>query len=54
MDEPFGNDGKTLREVALKAIRDTAFYPASGGKRLDSMIADRPDWVVSAACGVSQ
>ena len=47
MDEPFGNDGKTLREVALKAIRDTAFYPASGGKRLDAMIADRPDWVVS-------
>ena len=47
MDEPFGEDGKTLRDVALKAISDTAFYPASGQNRLDAMIEGRPDWVVS-------
>ncbi|MGB0629263.1 MAG: isoleucine--tRNA ligase [Alphaproteobacteria bacterium] len=47
MDEPFGEDGKTLRDVALKAIDDTAFYPASGQNRLDAMIEGRPDWVVS-------
>ena len=47
MDEPFGEDGKTLRDVALKAIGDTAFYPASGQNRLDAMIEGRPDWVVS-------
>ena len=38
MDEPFGDDGKTLRDVALKAIGDTQFYPASGQNRLDAMI----------------
>ena len=47
MDEPFGEDGKTLRDVALKAIGDTTFYPASGQNRLDAMIEGRPDWVVS-------
>lgn len=47
MDAPFGEDGKTLREVALKAIGDTAFYPKSGQNRLDAMIEGRPDWVVS-------
>ena len=47
MDEPFGDDGKTLRDVALKAIDDTAFYPQSGQNRLDAMIEGRPDWVVS-------
>ena len=47
MDEPFGDDRKTLRDVALKAIGDTQFYPASGQNRLDAMIEGRPDWVVS-------
>ena len=47
MDEPFGDDRKTLRDVALKAIGDTKFYPASGQNRLDAMIEGRPDWVVS-------
>ena len=47
MDEPFGEDGKTLRDVALAAIGQTDFYPESGQKRLHSMIDGRPDWVVS-------
>src|SRR5262249_523898 len=33
MDAPLG-DGTTLRERALKAIDDTAFYPAAGKNRL--------------------
>ena len=36
-----------LRATALKAIEDTAFYPASGKARLYSMIESRPDWCIS-------
>jgi len=37
----------TLRNRALKAIAETAFYPASGQNRIRGMIEQRPDWVVS-------
>ncbi len=37
----------TLRELALKAVEDTRFYPAWGQARLHAMIANRPDWCVS-------
>ncbi|WP_028536010.1 isoleucine--tRNA ligase [Paludibacterium yongneupense] len=37
----------SLRERALEALRDTAFFPAWGRARLESMIRDRPDWCVS-------
>ncbi|WP_421760771.1 isoleucine--tRNA ligase [Devosia sp.] len=37
----------TLRNRALAAIDATKFYPAAGQTRLRSMIADRPDWVLS-------
>ncbi|MCK0505472.1 isoleucine--tRNA ligase [Aromatoleum anaerobium] len=37
----------TLRELALKAVDETQFYPAWGKARLHSMIANRPDWCVS-------
>ncbi|MEE2996508.1 MAG: isoleucine--tRNA ligase [Pseudomonadota bacterium] len=47
IDKPFGENKRTLREVALAAIADTKFYPASGQNRLDAMIEGRPDWVVS-------
>jgi isoleucyl-tRNA synthetase len=36
-----------LREVALKAIEETRFVPPQGKTRLHSMIAQRPDWVIS-------
>ena len=36
-----------LRKTALEAIGDTKFFPASGKKRLHSMIESRPDWCVS-------
>lgn len=42
-----GANGKTLRDLALKAVDDTEFFPAWGRARLQAMIEDRPDWVVS-------
>ena len=37
----------TLRKTALKAIDETRFVPERGKSRLQGMIADRPDWVLS-------
>ena len=37
----------TLREMALKAIEHTSFYPENGQARLRDMIANRPDWCIS-------
>ncbi len=36
-----------LRDVALKAIDETRFFPAGGQNRLRAMIEQRPDWVIS-------
>ena len=38
---------KGLRDTALNAIEQTAFYPPAGKNRLYSMIEKRPDWVIS-------
>ena len=38
---------KTLRQLALEAIEQTAFYPENGKARLRDMIANRPDWCIS-------
>jgi isoleucyl-tRNA synthetase len=38
---------KTLRQLALDAIEQTAFYPENGKTRLRDMIAGRPDWCIS-------
>jgi isoleucyl-tRNA synthetase len=38
---------KTLRQTALDAISETAFYPENGRTRLRDMIANRPDWCIS-------
>lgn len=40
-------EGATLREMALQAVEDTAFFPAWGKARLHAMIANRPDWTLS-------
>ena len=37
----------TLRQTALDAIAETAFFPAWGQARLQAMIANRPDWCIS-------
>ncbi len=38
---------KSLRQLALDAIEETAFYPENGKIRLRDMIAGRPDWCIS-------
>jgi isoleucyl-tRNA synthetase len=47
MDLPPNDGSSTLRQTALKAIDETAFYPAWGKARLHGMIANRPDWTLS-------
>ncbi|WP_434778348.1 isoleucine--tRNA ligase [Neisseria sp. Ec49-e6-T10] len=46
MDQP-GHQGQSLRDIALKAVDNTEFFPAWGQARLESMISGRPDWCVS-------
>ena len=38
---------KGLREKALEAIDKTKFWPERGRNRITSMVADRPDWLIS-------
>ena len=40
-------EGIGLRERALQAIDATRFVPEAGAARLRSMVAERPDWVIS-------
>jgi isoleucyl-tRNA synthetase len=40
-------NGATLRELALDAIRQTRWVPEKGENRITSMVAGRPDWVIS-------
>ncbi|MDQ2778755.1 MAG: isoleucine--tRNA ligase [Pseudomonadota bacterium] len=52
MDEGVGvctvdKAAQTLRQTALAAIEQTAFYPENGRARLRDMIAGRPDWCIS-------
>ncbi|MGY6248602.1 isoleucine--tRNA ligase [Bosea thiooxidans] len=42
-----GGNTDTLRNRALKAIKETEWVPAVGENRITGMIANRPDWVVS-------
>ncbi len=44
---PQGAKEESLREIALREIAATKWYPASGEHRITGMIANRPDWVVS-------
>jgi isoleucyl-tRNA synthetase len=41
------SSGETLREIALREIAVTKWYPPAGENRITGMIANRPDWVVS-------
>ncbi|WP_333834241.1 isoleucine--tRNA ligase, partial [Rubrimonas sp.] len=48
LEDGMGEHGATIRERALKSIEAlVAFTPKTGQNRLRSMIAARPDWVVS-------
>ena len=48
MDRPVGSlGGQTLREVAMRGIEDTRWVPPQGRNRINGMVGNRPDWVVS-------
>ena len=36
-----------LRDKALKAIEGTKFWPERGRNRINAMVGDRPDWLIS-------
>ncbi|WP_443971797.1 isoleucine--tRNA ligase [Sphingobium sp. CR28] len=40
-------NGPTLREVALDAIAHTRWVPERSKNRINAMVSDRPDWVIS-------
>ena len=42
-----GGSGETLRQLALKAIRETRWVPVAGENRITGMIEAKPDWVIS-------
>jgi len=46
-DEGASGKAHTLREIALREIAVTKWYPPAGENRITGMIANRPDWVVS-------
>ena len=46
MDKPL-SDGRTLRETAMSEIERVQFTPEKGRNRIGSMVAGRPDWVLS-------
>ena len=47
VSDGFPAAGRTLRDVALAEIAATRWAPPSGENRINGMIANRPDWVVS-------
>ena len=48
MDQEIKGANKgTLREIALAEIKRTQWVPEAGENRINGMIANRPDWVVS-------
>ncbi|WP_316206627.1 MULTISPECIES: isoleucine--tRNA ligase [unclassified Bradyrhizobium] len=46
-DHGKATSGDTLRARALRAISVTQWVPAAGQNRINGMIANRPDWVIS-------
>ncbi|GEP09681.1 isoleucine--tRNA ligase [Methylobacterium gnaphalii] len=48
MDKPVDALGnRTLREVAFEAIEETQWVPPQGKNRINGMVGNKPDWVVS-------
>ncbi|WP_112663683.1 isoleucine--tRNA ligase [Microvirga flavescens] len=47
MDKPLNGEGDTLRQRSLHGIENVQWVPASGENRINGMIENRPDWVVS-------
>ena len=48
IDKPMKEQGgQTLRQLAVKAIGETKWYPPRGANRIGAMVEGRPDWVLS-------
>ncbi|MDX2028014.1 MAG: isoleucine--tRNA ligase [Alphaproteobacteria bacterium] len=47
MDASPAGQKETLRQLSMKAISDTAWYPTMGENRIRGMIESRPDWCIS-------
>src|SRR6185312_8161871 len=47
MDNPAQGQKQTLRELAMKAIGETKWFPDVGENRIRGMIESRPDWCIS-------
>ncbi|MGH6726050.1 MAG: isoleucine--tRNA ligase [Pseudolabrys sp.] len=47
MDKAIDKPGDTLRARALAGIQATLWVPPQGENRINGMVADRPDWVIS-------
>lgn len=47
MNQQSRQSDQNLRELAMKAVDQTAFYPSWGRARLEAMIKNRPDWCIS-------
>jgi isoleucyl-tRNA synthetase len=45
--DPEGSHNGTLREIALEAIGDTRWVPEKSRNRIQAMVEQRPDWVIS-------
>ena len=45
--DPSETPDESLRQIALRAIEQTTFFPENGRARLHDMIASRPDWCIS-------
>jgi len=40
-------DGSTLRSRAMNGIAETKWFPEQGRNRIEAMVKDRPDWLIS-------
>lgn len=50
LDKPLAGakfEGLTLRQLALRAIDRTQFFPQGGRNRIRAMVEGRPDWLIS-------
>ena len=47
MDKPLAGRDETLRQLAMRAISETDFYPPWGRERMAAMVEQRPDWCLS-------
>jgi len=47
VDKELPGLGKSLRDLALEAVKDIRWIPAWGQKRIEGMLESRPDWCIS-------